>query len=255
MPLRFSVVTVCYNSLHVLPKAVASLASQTYPHREWVVVDGGSTDGTQDYVHNAPQALGPFVSEKDKGIYDAMNKGIRMATGDVLYFLNSDDALHDPDVLADVAALFEADPDLDFIYGSVVMVKGEQQTFKTYGHVNRLTLPFEDLCHQGVFARKRVFDRVGGFEPKWRISADYDWFLRVFRSGCKVRCVRRKIAWFDNSGMHTNDPKALMDEVRTLRLQYMAPPLLAVGTFISRALQKLSKVTRHGLAIGEYANH
>jgi glycosyltransferase involved in cell wall biosynthesis len=254
MPLRFSIITVCFNSRAVLPKAVESLAAQTYPHREWVVVDGGSSDGTQDYVHHAPEKLGPFVSEKDKGIYDAMNKGIRMATGEVLFFLNSDDALHDPEVLADVAQLFERDPSLDFLYGSVVMCKGQVQTFKSYHHVNHLTLPFEDLCHQSVFARRRVFESIGFFEPKWKTSADYDWFIRVFRSRCKVKCTSRKIAYFNDGGMHTQNPQALMDERKALRLQYMSPMRLRVGTFLSRLAHKLSKIMRNGYVIGERKN-
>lgn len=253
MPTRFSIITVCYNSKEALPTAVNSLSQQRYSNLEWVVVDGGSSDGTQAYVQQAPVPLGPFVSEKDKGIYDAMNKAIGLATGDVLFFLNSDDAFHDPEVLTDIAALFDADPDLDMVFGSVVMCKGEQQTFKSYMHINRLTIPFEDLCHQGIFVRRRVFEGVGKFELKWRTSADYDWVMRVYRAGCKIKGIRRPISFFNNAGMHTQNPQALADERKAVRLQYMSPLRLSIGTFVSRAVQKLSRITR-GYPLGESPN-
>jgi glycosyltransferase involved in cell wall biosynthesis len=250
MSLTFSVITVCYNAREVLPGTVATLAHQTYRPREWVVVDGGSKDGTQDYVHAAPEPLGPYLSEKDKGIYDAMNKAIALSTGDVLFFLNADDAFHDPEVLADVAREFEADPDLDMLWGDIVSLHGEERIAKRFDFINRTTIDFEDLCHQCIFARKRLFDRVGNFSLDWPTSADYDWVLRVFRSGAKVKYVRRPMALFKAGGAHVQNPKALADERRRLRLQYVPAPLLSVGTFISRAVHKLSRMTT-GYAYGE----
>lgn len=251
MPLHFSIITVCFNSRTALPAAVNSLAAQTYPHREWVVVDGGSTDGTQDYVrHHAPEPLGPFVSESDRGIYDAMNKGIRMATGDLLFFLNSDDALHDPQVLADVAQAFEADPTLELLWGDVVVRQGETHILKRYGHINRWTIGFEDLCHQGIFARQSLFDRLGDFRLQWRTSADYDWVMRAFRSGSRMRYTPRAMALFTAGGAHVQNPQALAEERRELRLQYLSPLTLSLGTFLSRAAHKLSRIAT-GHVIGE----
>lgn len=251
MSTRFSIITVCYNARETLPGAVASLVAQTYPLREWVVVDGGSSDGTQGYVQTAGEPLGPFVSEKDRGIYDAMNKAVGMATGDVLYFLNADDALHDPQVLADVAKAFDADPDLDMLWGDVVYRSPTSQTAKSYHYITPLTIPYEDLCHQCIFARKRLFERVGGFKLEWKTSADYDWVLRVFRSGAKYAYMKRRMGHFTEGGSHAGDAQALARERRLLRLQYLSPPALSIGNFVSRAVHKLSKMTSGGYRYGE----
>lgn len=246
----FSIITVCYNAIDVLPGTVNSLARQTYGSREWVVVDGGSKDGTQDYVHSAAEPLGPYLSERDKGIYDAMNKALELCNGELLFFLNADDAFHDPQVLADIAREFERDPELDMLWGDVVQVEGSTHIAKRYDFINRRTIGFEDLCHQCIFARKRLFEKVGNFKLEWPTSADYDWVLRVFRSGAKVRYVHRPIAFFKAGGAHARDPHALAEERKRLRLQYLSAPVLSIGTFISRAIHKLSRMAT-GYAYGE----
>lgn len=251
MSVRFSIITVCYNAREVLPAAVASLAAQSHADREWIVVDGGSKDGTQAWVQEtSPEKPSAFVSERDKGIYDAMNKGIALARGDVLFFLNADDALHDAGVLGDVAARFEADPGLDMVYGDVVARDHHESVRKRFNFINRSTIRFEDLCHQVIFVRKRVFEQVGGFRLEWPTSADYDWMIRVFNSGSKTLYLQRDMAYFSRGGAHAQNPQALMDERRRLRLQYASPALLGAATVLSRAIHKLSRIFT-GLAYGE----
>jgi glycosyltransferase involved in cell wall biosynthesis len=246
-----SVITVCFNCATILPATIQSLHSQTWPRREWVVVDGGSTDGTQSVVLHNPERPAKYVSEPDKGIYDAMNKGVALASGDVVYFLNADDALYDEDVLADVAREFDADPSLDFLFGNIVVRKPHTNTCKRYEHINRWTLPYEDLCHQAVFARRSLFQRVGTFDLRWPTSADYDWFLRVLAVKGKTKYIDRRVAYFAAGGFHSRQPRSLADERREVRLQYMSPLRLAAGTLIARAAQKASKVLRNGHGIGE----
>jgi len=247
-----SVVTVCLNSAAQLPGAIASLAAQRWPEREWIVVDGGSTDGTLELVHGAPEPPARWLSEPDRGIYDAMNKGVALAQGEIVYFLNSDDRLHDPDVLADVARAFAADPGLALLFGPVRVVKpAAADVFATQRHVNRHTLPFVDACHQGLFARRRLFDEVGQFDLRWRTSADYDWMLRAVRAGHRMAHLDRPLAVFAAGGMHVRDPAALAAERRALRLQYLSPTALALGSLATRALTRVSRTLRGGLALGE----
>jgi glycosyltransferase involved in cell wall biosynthesis len=246
-----SVITVCFNCAKVLPATVDTLYRQTWPWREWVVVDGGSTDGSQSVVSSSPERPARFISETDEGIYDAMNKALMLATGDVVFFLNADDGFYDEHVLADVAREFEADPALDFLFGSIVIRKGDKKIHKRYGYINRWTLPFEDLCHQAVFVRRSLFERVGPFDLRWPTSADYDWFLRVFAQGGKAKYIDRRIAFFSVGGFHARDAKALADERRVLRLRYVSPLLLTVGTLVSRAAHKTSKLLRSGYGVGE----
>jgi glycosyltransferase involved in cell wall biosynthesis len=246
-----SVITVCLNCVDTLPATVDSLHKQTWPWREWVVMDGASKDGTQNVVMNSAERPACFVSQPDKGIYDAMNKALALATGDVVYFLNADDALYDENVLADVAREFGADPELDFLFGSIVIRKPHTRTHKRYGYINRWTLPYEDLCHQAVFVRRSLFDKVGKFDLQWRTSADYDWFLRVYAAGRKVKYIDRRVAYFAAGGFHATNAKALADERQALRLRYVSPLKLTVGSFLSRAAHKVSKLLHGGYKIGE----
>lgn len=232
--MKFSIVTVCWNSAAVLPRALASLRAQTCRDYEWVVVDGASTDSTMEIVRGFDAAPVVSVSEPDKGIYDAMNKGVRMASGEYVFFLNSDDALHDPNVLADVARVLALQPAADLLYGNVVYAYPSHKVLRTFAHINGLTLPFEDLCHQAAFARRALFDSVGTFDARFQLNADYDWLIRVFRSGARTRWIDRRVAQFTVGGAHAQDARKLADERRQVRLQYLSPLALLLGDLARR---------------------
>lgn len=224
---RFSVITVCRNSESVIASAIASLRAQTFADREWIVIDGGSTDRTLDVVKASGEPLGDWVSEPDAGIYDAMNKGIGRARGEILYFLNSDDSFYDPTVLADAASCFAADPALDLLFGDVVYTSPSRRLLRTYAHIDETTLLAEDLCHQAVFAHRRLFERIGAFNTAFRWNADYDWLIRAFRAQCRWRYVQRRIANFRLGGAHVQQLSKLVQERRTVRLQYVSFARLA----------------------------
>jgi len=250
----FSIVTVCRNAEAIIGRAGLSLRRQRIRDYEWVVVDGASADRTLEVVDSVGIEGARVYSEPDLGIYDAMNKGIKLARGKVLYFLNSDDELHDSDVLDDVAREFRAHPDVEFLFGNIVVRNPGQEIFKRFNYINRVTLPFEDLCHQAVFASRTLFFRVGSFDLRWPTSADYDWFLRVRANGANFKHIDRRIAFFAAGGAHVRDPRALADERRVLRLQYMSSRSLAIGSWLSRAAHKTSKLLRAGYRIGESPN-
>ncbi len=232
--MKFTIVTVCWNSAAVLARARDSLQAQTYRDYEWVVVDGASTDSTMEIVREFDAAPVVSVSEPDKGIYDAMNKGVRMARGEYVFFLNSDDALHDADVLADVAQALEAEPRTELLYGNVVYTYPSRKLLRTFSHIDARSLPFEDLCHQATFARRALFERLGTFDTRFRLNADYDWLIRVFRSGAHTRWFDRRIAQFTVGGAHTQDTRKLAEERRRVRLQYMSPFMLGLGDVLRR---------------------
>jgi glycosyltransferase involved in cell wall biosynthesis len=232
--MKFSIVTVCWNSAAVLKGARDSLLAQTYRDYEWVVVDGASNDNTMEIVRGFNAAPVVSVCEPDKGIYDAMNKGVGMARGEYVFFLNSDDALHDPEVLADVAKQLTAAPHTDLLYGNVTYEYPDRRMLRTFSHIDARSLPFEDLCHQAVFARRALFDRLGAFDTRFRLNADYDWLIRVFRSGAHTRWIDRRIARFTVGGAHVQDAKKLADERKLVRLQYMSPLTLLLGDVLRR---------------------
>ena len=181
--MRISVITVCYNSAETIGDTLQSVLGQGYANIEHIVVDGGSTDGTQDVVAGYNGRIEKFVSEPDEGIYDAMNKGIRMATGDLVGFLNADDMYADESVIADVAAAVEAG-DLDGVYGDLLYVRRDD-----CGKVVRYWKAGEYLPgafrlgwvppHPTFFCRRRLFEEYGYFNAFYRIAGDFELMLRL----------------------------------------------------------------------------
>lgn len=240
-PPRISIVTVCYNAAGCIEPTMASVFSQTWPNVEYVIVDGNSRDGTQGIVQRHAGRIDTFVSEPDKGIFDAMNKGIGLAQGDVLFFLNADDAFCDPQVLSDVAKCFAADPALDLVYGNVVHTAGVQRRKHSFHWVTPRNIHFGDLCHQAVFARRRLFDRIGGFDLAYPINADYDWLLRAFSTGVRSQYLDRDITYFAEGGFHMQQGRAHDKERQAIKRKYHPAWRVWLGYWLLRVELKLRK--------------
>ena len=238
--MMLSIVTVCHNSAAVLPKALASLRAQSHEDREWVVIDAASTDGTLEIIRTSGEKLGNWISEPDGGIFDAMNKGWQRAQGDVVYFLNSDDALYDDAVLARVADAFDNDPMLDLVVGEIVYCLQDGRVLcRSFRHIDANSLVYEDLCHQAVFARRALFERIGGFNASFRINADYDWLLRALRVGARVGWLDQPVAYFSTGGMHTRNFDQLVVERENVRRQYVSGSRLQMGLLRRRITRRL----------------
>ena len=208
--MKISVITVCYNAARTIRDTCASVRAQKTAgglEIEHIVVDGGSTDGTVEIIrdftlHHSPFAF-RWLSERDNGMYDALNKGVRMATGDVIGLLNADDRFADENVLMDVAKAFAADeaaatgkrPGVDAIYGDVRFVRGEgQETVRYYS--SRPWKPWMHNwgympAHPTVYVRKDVFSRFGGYKLGYDISADFEWMVRIF---CKEKITAKYLS-------------------------------------------------------------
>jgi glycosyltransferase len=185
-PLKISVITACFNSQSTIGEAIATLKHQTWPNVEHVVIDGASKDDT---VFVARQTLGEgdvLVSEPDRGIYDALNKGIDHASGDVVGFLHSDDLLAHDEVLTKVAACFE-DPLVGAVYGDLQYVNAAD-TGRVIRHWTSGDFSFTKLRrgwmppHPTFFMRRALYRELGGFDLSYRISGDYDALLRYLGS-------------------------------------------------------------------------
>ena len=160
---------------------LASLEGQTWTAFEVVLVDGGSTDKTLEIVSAFTRKLGPRLvvhSNKDEGVYHAMNRGVRLATGEWLLFLGADDALANKETLSEVAAFLQENRDSQLVYGDVVL---RSNGARDGGDFDLDRLLFErNLCHQAVFYRRELFAGIGPYNPRYRIWADWDFNIRCF---------------------------------------------------------------------------
>jgi glycosyltransferase involved in cell wall biosynthesis len=179
-----SVVTATYNCEHTVAECLTSVSTQTYPHREHVVVDGASTDSTLVILKAHAQQLAVLKSETDAGIYDALNKGIALSRGDVVGFLHADDLYASPDVLTQIALAFE-NPIVCAVYGDLQYVsKGDtskvvRQWRSSSFTSNRLAWGWMPP-HPTLYVRRQWYERIGGFDPSYRIAADYLSILQMF---------------------------------------------------------------------------
>ncbi len=182
--MKITVITVAYNSEATIGKTLESVANQTYSDVEHLVIDGASNDRTVEVIKAFSTLTTCIISEPDKGIYDAMNKGLALATGDVVCFLNSDDAYIDPQVLSRVASEMRQH-DLDALFGDVIFFNPSkpEKTLRRYRSdrfcPNRLAYGLMP-AHPALFMKKSIYQSLGGFRTHFRIAGDFDFVARAF---------------------------------------------------------------------------
>jgi len=183
--MKVSIVTVCLNSGRTLEETVASVLCQDYEDIEYIIVDGGSTDGTRDILQRYRDRISKFVSEPDSGTYDAMNKGIQMATGEVVGFLNAGDFYATDDAVSSIVVCLQQ-TGVDAVYADLEYVaeRNPAKTVRTWRSQPYSEGLFErgwHPPHPTFFVRRRLFDDYGGFDLDYRISADYEIMLRFLK--------------------------------------------------------------------------
>lgn len=184
--MKISIITVCFNSAKTIGDTLRSVREQTYKNIEHIIVDGGSTDSTLAVVVTEGAHVAKIVSEKDKGIYDAMNKGIALATGDVIGFINADDFYASSSVLATVAAAFEKSK-ASSCYGDLCYVsQSDPSRVVRYWRSNSFVpMSFESgWCppHPTFFVHRSVYEKLGGFDLDFKIAADFELMARYLES-------------------------------------------------------------------------
>jgi len=200
-----SVVTVCRNAARTIEQNLRSVAAQDYAKIDHCVVDGQSTDGTVEVLRSAKENI-HWVSEPDDGIYDAMNKGIAMAKGDIIGFLNADDRYAHPHVLSDVARVMQ-NGQLDACFADIEFRDEQNRLLRRYDSSRfcpeRLVWGWMP-AHPSLYVRKEVFENYGGFRTDYRIAADYEFVTRIFARGqCHYRYVRDVWVYMRPGGVST----------------------------------------------------
>lgn len=226
---KVSIITVSYNSAATLNDSIKSVLSQTYPDIEYIVVDGASKDGTLDIIkENEPLFKGrmKWVSEKDNGIYDAMNKGIRMASGDVVGILNSDDYFTSDDVIERMVVEFN-NPQIDAVYGDIHFINDSHPDkcvrYYSSKHFRPLWLRFGFMpAHPSFYCRREVYEKAGLYKTDYKIGADYDMMVRLFLvNRINGKYIPMDFVTMRTGGASTRDIKSRMqlvnEDVRACR--------------------------------------
>lgn len=224
--LKVSIITVCLNSEEYLEDAMKSVCEQGYSNIEYIVIDGGSTDGSIAIIDKYRNKISKAIIEKDNGIFDAMNKGIKSATGDIIYFLNSDDKLYDNKVVERAASVFENTREADFVYGDLAVFdpsKGCSYVEKYPKRITRWLFLKKTIGHPASFFREACFKKAGLFDEQYKIASDYEWFLRaVFVNGLKGVHIEEIISIFRLGGNSSceKDVKSYFSERIKIQKKY-----------------------------------
>lgn len=204
--LKISIITVCYNSQKYIENTIKSVLKQTYSNIEYIIIDGNSIDRTMEIVKNYKKQIDKVISEPDEGIYDAFNKGIVNATGDIVYFLNSDDTLYKEDIIEIIMEEFENYTN-SIVYGNVLLNDEHNHFPMIYGK----EISIEDFKkgyappHQAVFVHKELFEKYGMFDTQHKIIGDYERSAYFFlKEQGRIQYVNEIIASFRVGGVSSN---------------------------------------------------
>jgi glycosyltransferase involved in cell wall biosynthesis len=237
----FSIIIPTYNSEQTISSCLASVLSQKFDDFELIIIDGSSSDKTVSLVKNIvatkPELLHTIVSEKDKGIYDAMNKGADRANGQWLYFLGSDDEFVNDEVLSAVYKYLVKNPHRDFFYGNVLL----RSTGKRYaGRFDMRRLMIVNICHQALFVSKKTFLELGPFNTRYTLWADWDFNLKVFLHRKQVCFASYDIAYYNDSGKSSASSDMIFGQhLQEIKKEYFRNPFNRFKSRLHHGRKKL----------------
>ena len=233
--LKVSIITVVYNSENTVRDTLESVLRQDYPYIEYIVIDGNSSDRSLQIINEYKDRISMIVSEADKGIYDAMNKGIKMATGDVVGLLNSDDLFASDNVISRVAETFASNPDVDGVHGDLYYVKAHDvNSIVRYWHSSEYRygafMHGWHPAHPTLYVRRGVYEKYGAFDLRFPLSADFELMLRFFEC-CQIRTmyINMVMVRMRMGGATSRNLSAILQGIRQCKRAFRAnglcPPL------------------------------
>ncbi len=218
--MKISIITVCYNSANWIKQSIESVINQDYKDIEYIIIDGNSQDDTKKIIENYSDRITRFISEPDHGIYNAMNKGIKIASGDYIYFLGSDDYLIDNQVISNAVDFINKNPKYEFIYGNI-----EVRSSKAPAYIHKPSSPAyvleELICgclpHQASLAHSSLFcdQKIGLFSERYKSASDYGWFVKLAefatKTGNELGYYDRVFASYNAEGTSSDIENALTE--------------------------------------------
>ncbi|MBP5406287.1 glycosyltransferase [bacterium] len=224
--MKVSIITVCKNAENAIERTVLSVVTQNCfaTNIEYLIIDGASADKTVEIIKQyANKYPIKWISEPDSGIYNAMNKGIRLATGDIIYFLNAGDKLFDEKSVSEILKEFEKD-DPDFLYTDILLCKNnelQKATIKKFDHADKYFLFRDCICHQASFFKKSVFERFGGFNENFKLAADYEMLLKIMANkSLKKEYLPITAAYYDITGISSTSEDVVKEERATIQKRF-----------------------------------
>lgn len=200
--MKLSVITINYNNCEGLRKTIESVVNQTWRDFEYVVIDGGSTDGSVEVIKEYADRIDYWVSEPDKGIYNALNKGVAVAKGEYCNFMNSGDCFYAPDTLQ---KLFAQQPTADIVCGNTFLTNGELKKAQT--EISMTWLFANSICHQSAFIRTTLMQQYG-YDERYRIVADRKFFVQALvQANCSYEAVDVAVVSYDVTGLSAQNPE------------------------------------------------
>jgi glycosyltransferase involved in cell wall biosynthesis len=223
-----SIITVVYNNIRDIERTILSVLTQTYPEIEYIIIDGGSTDGTLKIIKRYSNLMAKVVSEKDEGIYDAMNKGLKLASGDYVLFMNSGDELYENET---VEKVFASAPGADIYYGETEMINEEGESLGRRRHQTPAEFTWEsfkygmNVSHQAIYVKRTLTEP---FDRRYQLSADIDWIIRAAMRATKIVNVKQYVAKYLVGGMSkAKHRQSLLERFNIMRNYYGFFPTLA----------------------------
>ncbi len=203
---KVSIITVCFNSEKTIRETIESVINQTYSNIEYVIIDGSSTDNTLNIINEYKNKISKIISEKDLGIYFAMNKGILHSTGDIIGFLNSDDIFSSNNIIEEILANFNM-KNIDIVYGDLIYVKKEDpktaiRYWLSSKYDKNSLLKGWMPAHPTFYVKKDLYNKYGSFNTKYKISADYDLMIRFLKNStpCHVLYIPKILIYMRTGG-------------------------------------------------------
>ncbi len=247
-----SIITAVYNGEKHLEGTIRCVRSQSYQNIEYIIIDGGSTDGTVDIIKKHDKEIDCWVSEPDKGISDAFNKGIRASSGEIIGIINAGDRYAEGAVASAMEAFSEA-PEYDFVYGDLVytdesgeplfLMKGERD------YLSRVRYMLPAVMHPTVFMRKSVYETCGVFDCSYRIAMDYEHLLRISISGKKGKYINKPIAYMALGGISQFEYYRGYKEVCRASIEYGYNPVKAYLRLYLKGIRGLIRVALEFLGL------
>lgn len=253
--MTFTIITVCLDAARTIAQSIESVLAQSRAADEYIVIDGGSTDGTREIIERYRSRLSHVIFEPDDGIYDAFNKGLSRASGDVIGILNADD-MYAPWALATVEAALRDAKGVGVTYGKLAVVDEARRRWTVYpvGDHRRLRRCMS-IAHPATFVTRETYERHGSFDTSFRVSGDWDLMLRFLEGGVTFQPIDATLTAFRNSGVSSAYSARRVEEDARIYRRYLSP-MAARRAIFRMSMRRWGRWAIDALGLAEvYARH